>query len=265
MIINEDYFDELEIKDEDIVVDDTLDVEEPEQEHELTLDEFHKLPEQYNQEIIIRIDIVDSTDSDTTFFQTSLIPRITKKLDTIFEMYDIEHSQYVLVSNYDAEDYDTVVKFGNYQLFCKKYNKDSYINDTYIQFYIQVFVNYPKFNYKRAFRFLYTVLNLYKIGEQIGWMNFKPITANDYNIQLNFSFDFYINYIGFYSSKKCDCGTEINLYNELNENYKKYFYKSVFCYFFREGVKVPYELIDRDVPFKPIIPTCGYAAELHNC
>ena len=88
MILNEDYFDGLEIKDEDIVVDDTLDVEEP--EHELTLEEAKKLSEQYKHYISIRID--KYCDIDTSFYQTSLLPRIFKRLDTIFESYGIEHS-----------------------------------------------------------------------------------------------------------------------------------------------------------------------------
>ena len=81
-------------------------------------------------------------------------------------MYGIEHSEYVLTSEYLLEDCDTVVKFGNYQLLCDEDDED-FINDTYEYFFIQVFVNYPQFTYKKAFRFLYTVLNLYRIDEQI--------------------------------------------------------------------------------------------------
>ena len=88
MILNEDYFDDIEITDDDIVADDTLDVDEPEYK-ELTLEEAKKLPEQYDYHIRIRI---DNKSKYTTFIQTSLIPKIFKKLDTIFELYGIEHS-----------------------------------------------------------------------------------------------------------------------------------------------------------------------------
>ena len=89
MILNEDYFDDLEIKDEDIIEDDINDVGEP--VHKLTVEELHKLPEQYNH--LIRFQIEDDVmDTDTTFIQTSLIPRLFKRLDTIFEYYGIEHS-----------------------------------------------------------------------------------------------------------------------------------------------------------------------------
>ena len=90
MILNEDYFKDLEIEDEDIIEDDYLDVEEP--KHDLTVEEYHKLPEQYSHLIRFQIEADDNTDSDTTFIQTSLLPRLFKKLDTIFELYGIEHS-----------------------------------------------------------------------------------------------------------------------------------------------------------------------------
>ena len=89
MLLKEDYFEDLKIKDEDIIDDDINDVEEP--KHELTVEELHKLPEQYNHLIKFRIEVVDD-DRDTTFIQTSLIPRLFKRLDTIFEMYGIKHS-----------------------------------------------------------------------------------------------------------------------------------------------------------------------------
>ena len=253
MLINENYFDDLEIEDEDIIEDDN-DVEEPQQE--LTLEDAIKLPEQYNQEIKIRIDVDDSTDRNTTFIQTSLLPRLFKRLDAIFELYGIEHSEYILLSNYDAKYCDTIIKFGNYQLFCKyKWEKDEFINDTYNHVYIQVYVNYPKFNYKRAFRFLYTVLNLYRIYEQINWMTFIPITDNDYIIQLNFSIK--SNYMGFYyyNRRKHTIGNEIVLCKgELTEEDKREFYRAIFRHFFGENVKkIDYKAIDRDVPFKPFI------------
>ena len=269
MILNEDYFDDLEIKDEDIMADDTpLDVEEPEHE-ELTLEKVKKIPEQYGH--YIRIDI-DKIDGDTTFIQTSLLPKIFKSLDTILEFYGIEHSEYILTMIYDVKRCETVVKFGDYQLFCSKSDKDEFINNTYKRFQIQVYLNYPKFNYKRAFRFLYTVLNLYKYYKQIAWMSFTPITDSLYkfdlhaawmrkpniekgdDIELRFLIE--SNYIGFYyfDIRTYKKGVEINLSNELSEYHKRYFYKSVFRHFFKEEVKVPYKLIDRYVPIKPLRP-----------
>ena len=83
MLINENYFNDLEIEDKDIIEDDTS------LKHELTLEDARKIHEQYNQEIEIRINV---DDSDTTFTQTSLLPRLFKRLDALFDSYGIEHS-----------------------------------------------------------------------------------------------------------------------------------------------------------------------------
>ena len=185
MILNEDYFNDLEITDDDVIEDDINDVGEP--VHELTVEELHKLPEQYNH--LIRFQIEDDVmvmDKDTTFIQTSLIPRLFKRLDTIFEYYGIEDYKYVLVSSRCVEYCDTVVKFGDYQLFCEEYLKDKYTNNIHSYFYINVYVNYPEFTYKRTFRFLYTMLNLYKNSKLINRMSFNLNTTNGYVIELNF-------------------------------------------------------------------------------
>ena len=166
------------------------------------------------------------------------------------------------------EYYNTVVKFGNYQLFCEE-DKVEYINDIFKRFYIQVYVNYPEFSYKRAFRFIYTMLNIFRLDKHITWLTFKPITPFEWDkyaswvgkpvpdtddIQLNFSIEF--NYIKFHSRniRIYDSGDEINLSKELSEYHKRYFYKSVLLHFFKRKIRLPYKLIDRDVPFKPIIP-----------
>ena len=76
----------LEITDEDTIEDDYLDVEEP--KHELTMKEARKISKQYDH--LIRFTI--NNNDDNIKIQTSLIPRILKRLDTIFEHYGIEHS-----------------------------------------------------------------------------------------------------------------------------------------------------------------------------
>ena len=206
MLINEDYFKDLEIEDEDIIEDDTLDVEEPEHEG-LTLEELHKLHKQYNHWIDFQINVDVSTNRDTTFIQTSLLPKLFKRLDTIFEMYGIEDYKYVLTSC-SVKDCDTIVEFGNYQLFCGEWEKDKFINNTYNGvIFINVFVNYLVFNYKRAFRFVYTVVNLYRNCKQNGWMN---LTTTEQNIKLEFWVE--SDYIEFhyYNTKTKLNGNEIN-------------------------------------------------------
>ena len=249
MILNEDYFEDLEINDEDIIEDDYLDVEEPEPNHELTVEEAKKLPEQYGHFIRIEIDKDRERDRDTTFIQTSLIPRLFKRLDTIFEYYGIDDYKYILSSIYDVKICETVVKFGNYQLFCQENEEDVYTNDIYHDLYINVYVNYPKFNYKRAFHFLYTLLpNLYRMDRHIKYIRFCPFN-DDYVTTLYFWFNFLDGIRFVYYNRTNEHRYEISLYDEKD---KRKFYYSVFYHFFKKGVSVPYELIDRDVPLKPL-------------
>ena len=111
-----------------------------------------------------------------------------------------------------------------------------------------MYVNYPKFNYKRAFRFLYTVLNLFRIG-RISSINIEPNTTNDY---YDLSFWFKRTYIEFtcFNNISFNEICKIKLGKELTED-KREFYKSIFRHFFGDGVNVPYDAIEKDVPLKP--------------
>ena len=113
-----------------------------------------------------------------------------------------------------------------------------------------MYVNYPKFSYKRAFRFVYTVLNLYKYCKQIDWISFEPITTD-----LILRFGLFKNHIRFnyYNLRTGEIASIICLDMELMEKDKRYFYNSVFRHFFGYKVKnIDYGAIDRDVPIKPI-------------
>ena len=242
MILNEDYFKDLEIKDEDIVVDDTLDVEEP--EHELTLEEAKKLSEQYNNLIRFQIDVAD--DRDTTFIQTTLIPRIFKRLDAIFELYGIEHSQYVLSSYLKVNFCDTVIKFGNYQLFCEECDRDYYRDrETGGIIYINAFVDYPTFNNKKVINFVYAIINIFKTcsnrSRQINEIQFIPNRDTNVTHTLHFYYEECGIYFHDYS---CAYGYSLFLlsddYNDYlsQEKEKINFYECVIHYFLGHDVKI---------------------------
>ena len=113
-----------------------------------------------------------------------------------------------------------------------------------------MYVNYPQFNYKRAFLFLYTVLNIYRIDEQIDWMFFEPITTNEHDA-LQFWFNRTCIIFCYYNKRTNAYRYEIDLCKKLTKDYKRKFYSSVFCHFFGDKVKkIDYEDIDRDVPIK---------------
>ena len=98
-------------------------------------------------------------------------------------MYDIEHSEYILSTEYSLSNCDTAVKFGEYQVFCKDREQDRFINNIYEgYFYIYVYLNYPKFSYKKAIHFVYnTVYNIIKISKNVDYLSlrFKSTTEDD--------------------------------------------------------------------------------------
>ena len=98
MILNEDYFKDLEIEDEDIVVDNTpLDAGGP--KHKLSLEDIHKLPEQYDYFISFDINKPYYTNStDNNNYKSVQIPRIIKRIESVLEIYGIENYEYVLTS-----------------------------------------------------------------------------------------------------------------------------------------------------------------------
>ena len=246
MILNEDYFKDLEIEDEDIVSDDdTLDVEKP----KMTIEDFCKLPEQYDY--LIKIMIRKKNDKETTSFLTSLLPKLFKRLDVIFDSYGIEHSQYVLRSTYYTGKNNTILDFGNYQLFCDDCIEDIYINDTYQDFLICVYANYPKFSYKRAFRFVYTMLNIFKIDEHFHSIRFEPTKQHTKDMEIGI---FYYPFS--YILRLYDINREIILYdssNEIKPERKRMFYDYVIRHFFGKDAQADYKAIDRDVPLKPFL------------
>ena len=252
MILNEDYFKDLEITDDDVIEDDINDVEEP--KHELTLDEFHKLPEQYEHCIEFQINHNwKTTDLSTTSIQTSLLPKLFKRLDAIFEFYGIEHFEYTLslYTGFNMKYCDTIIKYGNYQLFCEDHSKNYFfIKDDYMYLYISVFVNYPKFNYKRAFRFVYAMLNIFRLDKHITHMHFEP--TSEHHISAGLIFDYNDEEITFKDYDSKPTYKLILSDKKLPERGKEKFYNRVDCYFDYCRYGINYDTYERDVPLKPI-------------
>jgi hypothetical protein len=92
------------------------------------------------------------------------------------------------------------------------------------------------------------------LDRRIEFIDFNP-SSNDYVTTLYFWFHFFRqNEIKFesYNRGKIGCGIYLCDEEELTEKNKIAFYDSVIRHFLGKGVKVPYKLIDKDVPLKPI-------------
>ena len=86
---------------------------------------------------------------------------------------------------------DTSVEFGeNYQLFCKETEEDIFMNNAYNGFYINVYLDYPRFNYKRIFRFTYAILNILRFVRLIWCVEFQYTTLKDDSVPLVFICDY---------------------------------------------------------------------------
>ena len=126
---------------------------------------------------------------------------------------------------------NTKVKFGDYQLFCEDYERFGFIDNTYEFVYIQVFVNYPKFTYKRTFRFLYSILNIFRISKQIFTLYLRHTT----NIITKVKELEFVNGIWGLELRRLDAN--ICLYEEDQiRKYEGSIYNSVIRHFFGYGV-----------------------------
>ena len=143
---------------------------------------------------------------------------------------------------------NTKVKFGDYQLFCEDYERFGFIDNTYNFVYIQVFVNYPKFTYKRTFRFLYSILNICRISSNI----FKLYLRHTTNLITKVKeLEFENNTFGL-ELRRLDAN--ICLYEEDQiRKYEGSIYNSVIRHFFGYDVNIDYDALERDVHLKPII------------
>ena len=142
---------------------------------------------------------------------------------------------------------NTKVKFGDYQLFCEDYERFGFIDNTYDFVYIQVFVNYPKFTYKRTFRFLYSILNICRISD-IFTLYLRHTTNLITKVkELEFN-------SGIWGLEFRLCSDIVRFYKEDQiQKYKDLIYKSVIQHFFGYDVNIDYDALERDVHLKPII------------
>ena len=147
------------------------------------------------------------------------------------------------------KDWYTVAKFGDYQLFCPEWEKKGYINSDYYQVYINVYLNYPKFTYKRAFRFLYYILDIFKLINHVDSLNFyHTIHDNTENLQFYNEYDgIKMRLIYNVMDYKVNLSEEENILRRRNS-----IYKFVIQHFFGMDANIDYKALKRDVPLKPI-------------
>lgn len=152
MLINEDYFKDINLTDDDITATnntDSLDSDSQKRRYydENSLNDY--ILSKYKYSLIIKTVMTKNLFSNIRMWET-IFPNILKKLNYIFDFYNIEH-EYIIrdVSQsfnrklnfhkiYDLE----VVSYCNEEFF-----KKDYITSAYIMF----FVNLPEMSYKNQY------------------------------------------------------------------------------------------------------------------
>ena len=188
MLINEDYFRDLEISDEDIMKDDDIDVEEPVSMTSDNLEEYiNKLQTEYEQCLVF------GTYSMTAEQVCNNFSKSLKRIDYILNVFDVEHSEFIFsdIEGHPKVDDIHICNIRDYDIITAD-KLDIYYKKEYR---ITTFVNFPKFTYKMAYIFfekLYKVLfQQLEYSQQVisimfmlsHTLNLEEILTNMFNIK----------------------------------------------------------------------------------
>lgn len=148
MFINEDYFNDVEINDEDVTADDNNinDNDAKALNNHLT--------SKYKQCIIIKLNTL--SDYDFEEIDNRYISPIIKRLQYLFNVYDIEF-EYILRDETNPDDFmynrAYIYDLGNHKVF-SFYNKEEYYERDCDELNIVLYLNLPDFNYKDSYNFI---------------------------------------------------------------------------------------------------------------
>ena len=164
MLLNEDYFDKIEITDDDITSPDTEDTAEYANPEEW----FADMKSKYGHFLRIRIEEKDIIHKD--YIWKSKVPHLLRNLQYVLDVYDIDYSQPTI------QDYTIM------------YCDDNYIACNFIDLHNYKLISFRKSlaDFKRSSDYLYIVMffNLPKVRSykevcQFAGSIIKPIMTND--------------------------------------------------------------------------------------
>lgn len=236
MLLTENYFDELDIKDKDIHSDDNNDLTSY-----TASEQFEYFKNHYTDTILLFIS--RKLNINHLF---SKVETIAKKMNSLFDLYDIEHSKTLLCdpsvsSAYMNKDMDAIKVFERPQF--NLYSADDpfldniFINPdyNYYSMYIAFYVNYPKFTYRKAYSFVQQLM-------KIVWSTIHHVTLTNITLLYpvcipNFRSKGYSNKVAYIYPEHMDYSVNDCVGNEL---WIDGFFRQIMWYFFGEE---PEELI----------------------
>ena len=137
MLINEDYFNNIDIEEDDIKNTDIVEKLTPEEYYEYC-------KSHYSQTIVIHIsDVLKYNQTWVVKTMPDILTELSKKIHYLFNIFDIEYSDIVCVEN--VSEKKEIVDCGEYKMMINPEWQINYIRDKVI-----IYVNYPKIYYKRA-------------------------------------------------------------------------------------------------------------------
>ena len=154
MLLNEDYFKDLELTDDDISDNESSDIIQDYQDME-SLDKH--LRDKYKQCIVIESESLYNIYSLDELWNR-VIPFTLKRLSMLFDLYNIEYEY--IIRDTDMYKSDHCYKIGNFHIFTSATSLDVLYDSKYIRsLYIILYVNLPKFNYKQSYYFIDRLYN----------------------------------------------------------------------------------------------------------
>ena len=163
MTINENYFEEIEITDDDININD----DNPYIPSVNSTDYFVKMTKDYSHTILFPL----WTDTDSLELSAKKISTPVKRL---LDAYCIEYSDFILRDDSVPNEKETLKAYqcGDVKLFSTRNvsfdskQPDGSINYnkyySYSDMYLAVYVNYPHFTYKSVYLFIYNLMHIAK-------------------------------------------------------------------------------------------------------
>lgn len=191
MVINEDYFKDIEITDDDIR--DDHDSHIPQEQDIATLDQH--LKSHYEHCIIFSTKYMSDLEKPDSKIWIFTVPKILKNIEYIFNIYNIEY-EYIIRDNSEGNINMKYWNIKNYNILSSYKIKNSdalfFGNSLNIYFYVK----FPNFNYKESYYFvnrLFTVTILQNhISDTFKWIMFtkKPISlCKEYIMTDDVAFD----------------------------------------------------------------------------
>lgn len=184
MIINEDYFEDLDITEDEIIKDDS---EEPLAflyDNPKVLSDY--LTSKYKNCLIIYTPKRPNIYNDLILWNFTL-PDLIKRVQYTLDVYNVDYEKQVIIRDSSDDNADMrLYDFKGYKICSScKTEKDmySYSNDFSHRIYIVIYVNLPDFSYRQSYNFINSLQKaIWKSNKEIEQLEAFEISKRVYSL-----------------------------------------------------------------------------------